>query len=83
VGKKCCWCCDKLGNLLGDIKLQGSHGKVYAWSPPQVGLDVTILQALEDALWDELKAAVGDSRNRFLGFSWENSSSSTETLDFY
>jgi hypothetical protein len=62
VDKKCCWCCDKLGNLLGDIMLPDSHGIIYAWSPPRVGLDVTVLQALENALWDELKAAVGDTR---------------------
>lgn len=41
---------------------------LYAWSPPQIGLDVTILQALEDALRDELNTAVGDiSRDCFLG----------------
>jgi hypothetical protein len=41
--------------------LLGSHGMLYAWSP-RVGLDVTVFQALEDALWNELRAAVGDNR---------------------
>ena len=57
VGRRCCWCCEKLGNLSGDIKLSGSHGKLYAWSPPQVGVDMNVLKDLEDALWDELNAA--------------------------
>ena len=55
--------------------MPGSHGMLYAWSPPRVGLDVTVLQALENILWDELKAAVGDTR--FLVHSRQNFGSST------
>jgi len=53
VSKKCCWCCNRLGSLLGDIKLPGSHGVLYSSS--------CVLQSLEEDLWDEMKAAVGDS----------------------
>ena len=35
VNKKCCWCCDRLGTLLGDVKLPGSHGVLYSWRPPR------------------------------------------------
>jgi len=75
LAKSVVGCCDRLGSLLGDIKLPGSHGVLYAWSPPRVGLDVTILQSLENDLWDELKAAVGDAR--FCVYSRQSPSSST------
>jgi hypothetical protein len=64
VGGKCCWCCDRLGSLLGDIKLPGSHGVLLSWTPPRVGVDVTVLQALENDLWDEMNAAVEDIISR-------------------
>ena len=47
-----------LGNLLWDIDLPGSHGVISAWSPPRVGLDLTVLQDLENNLWDELYRAI-------------------------
>ena len=25
VNKKCCWCCNRLGTLLGNVELPGSH----------------------------------------------------------
>ena len=71
---KCCWCCDRLGSLLGDIKLPGSHGVLFSWTPPRVGVDVTILQALENDLWDEMNAAVED--NIFCDHSHQSSGSS-------
>lgn len=75
VGKKCCWCCNRLGSRLGDIKLPGSHGVLYSWTPPRVGVDITVLRALEDDLWTELKAAVGDTMFRV--HSRQSSGSST------
>ncbi|KAJ8583012.1 hypothetical protein M405DRAFT_829631, partial [Rhizopogon salebrosus TDB-379] len=63
VGKKCCWCCSTLSSILSQdkhvsIKLPGSHGIVYPWSPPRVGLDVSVLEILEERLWAELHTAV-------------------------
>lgn len=58
VGKKCYGGCGMLGNLLWDIDLPGSHGVISAWSPPRVGLDLTVLQDLENNLWDELYRAI-------------------------
>ncbi|EDR06078.1 uncharacterized protein LACBIDRAFT_294726 [Laccaria bicolor S238N-H82] len=76
VGKKCCWCCDRLGSLLDiDIKLPGSHGVLFAWTPPRVGVEVTILQQLEKELWDEMSAAVTDKISG--GHSRQSSGSST------
>ena len=57
VDKKCCWCCDRLGTLLGDVKLPGSHGVLYSWRPPRVGVDVAVLRSFESILWNEMKAA--------------------------
>ena len=78
VSKKCCWCCDRLGSLLGDIKLPGSHGVLYSWGPPRIGVDFSVLQSLEKNLWDEMKAAVGDtlpprqSSGSSTGKEWEH-----------
>ncbi|KAJ8587978.1 hypothetical protein M405DRAFT_277292 [Rhizopogon salebrosus TDB-379] len=62
VGKKCCWCCSTLGAILQDkcvsIERPGSHGVIYPWSPPRVGLDVSVLRKLEDRLWDELHGEI-------------------------
>jgi hypothetical protein len=63
VGKKCCWCCSTLSSILSQdkhvsIKLPGSHGIVYPWSPPRVGLDVSVLEILEERLWAELHTAI-------------------------
>jgi hypothetical protein len=63
VGKKCCWCCSALGSILSQdkrvsIKLPGSHGIIYPWSPPRVGLNVRVLLILEGQLWAELHTAI-------------------------
>jgi len=63
VGKKCCWCCSTLSSILSQdkhvsIKLPGSHGIIYPWSPPHVGLDVSVLEILEERLWVELHTAI-------------------------
>ena len=78
VGKKCCWCCDRLGSRLGDIKLPGSHGVLYSWTPPRVGVGTTVLRALEDDLWNELKAAVGVTMSRVQSRLSSGSSSTVE-----
>lgn len=75
VGKKCCWCCDRLGSLLGNIKLPGSHGVLFSWTPPRIGVDVSVLQALENKLWVEMNAAIEDNISRV--HSHQSSGSST------
>ncbi|KAG1805175.1 uncharacterized protein BJ212DRAFT_1469153 [Suillus subaureus] len=65
VGRKCCWCCDRLHFELlkangTQFKFPGSNGVIYPWSPPRVGVDVKVLQRLEDALFQELHAVISD-----------------------
>ncbi|KAJ3505231.1 hypothetical protein NLJ89_g7524 [Agrocybe chaxingu] len=64
VGKKCCWCCYKLAQLLKarkqEILLPGTHGVFYAWSPPRVGVDIQVLKMMERELWEKLEKAVTD-----------------------
>ncbi|KAG1873600.1 hypothetical protein DFJ58DRAFT_759202 [Suillus subalutaceus] len=65
VGRKCCWCCDRLRiELLGAnrtrFKFPSSNGVIYPWSPPRVGVDVKVLQRLEFALFQELYAAISN-----------------------
>ncbi|CAA7270715.1 unnamed protein product [Cyclocybe aegerita] len=65
VGKKCCWCCYRLATLLpqhyGDenpISLPGTHGILYGWCPPRVGVEVEVLKRLESKLWVKLDRAI-------------------------
>ncbi|KIJ93904.1 hypothetical protein K443DRAFT_12519 [Laccaria amethystina LaAM-08-1] len=46
------------------IALPGSHGVLFSWTPPPVGVDVTVLEALENDLWDEMNAAVEENISR-------------------
>lgn len=63
VGRKCCWCCDRLRLELQSanntrFKFPGSNDIIYPWSPPRVGVDLKVLQRLEDALFQELLKAI-------------------------
>lgn len=63
VGRKCCWCCDRLRlELLSAnnmrFKFPGSNGVIYPWSPPRMGVDLKVLQRLENALFQELLKAI-------------------------
>ncbi|KAL4073362.1 hypothetical protein V8B97DRAFT_230318 [Scleroderma yunnanense] len=63
VGKDCCWCCNRLAyhlsaHLKKNFKLPGTHGVVYGWKPPSVGIPVSVLKLLEDDLWVELVEAL-------------------------
>ena len=65
MGKDCCWCCNRLAYHLGaylhkNFKLPGTHGIVYGWKPPRVGIPLSVLKSLEDDLWVELVEALGD-----------------------
>jgi hypothetical protein len=52
AGKKCCWCCAKLSELMNPtILIPGSHGTIYPWCPPRIGVSLGILEALESELW--------------------------------
>jgi len=83
VGKKCCWCCSALGSILSQhdhisINLPGSHGVVYPWSPPRVGLDLSVLRILEEQLWTELHAAIKTAE---FGVPLSRQSSGTSSVD--
>jgi len=63
VSKNCCWCCDKLATHLQyrldkRFELPRTHGLIFAWSPPAVGVDVQVLKVLEGDLWKELLEAL-------------------------
>ena len=57
--KKACWCCFWLSQHL-QLKVTplGTHGVIYPWDPPIVGINEEVLQELEDALWKELRNIV-------------------------
>lgn len=83
VGRKCCWCCDRLRfQLLLDnktrFKFPGSNGAIYPWSPPRVGVDVKVLQKLEDALFEELRRVIEREAN----YLWERQHPRSYNLPF-
>ena len=59
VTQKCCWCCDWLRkNLELHFTLPGTHGVIYPWDPPKVGVSELVLKKLEEELWIKLYDAV-------------------------
>ncbi|KIM51598.1 hypothetical protein SCLCIDRAFT_33316 [Scleroderma citrinum Foug A] len=59
VSKRCCWCCEWLGkNLESQFTLPGTHGMMYPWDPPNVGVSESVLKKLEGELWDQLYRVV-------------------------
>jgi hypothetical protein len=65
VGIKCCWCGHKLASLLGNIKLPRSFtwGSIFLDSSSG-GVDIAVLQALENDLWGEMKIAINRAISR-------------------
>jgi len=59
TGKKCCWCCEKLSQLVHPILMPGSHGTIYPWCPPR-GINIVILETLESQLWAKLFQGLKD-----------------------
>ncbi|GBE85842.1 hypothetical protein SCP_0803640 [Sparassis crispa] len=60
VAKKCCWCCNWLGeNLPVPMQecfiLPGSHGMIFPWSPPRFGIPLATLASLERELMHKLQ----------------------------
>ena len=53
AGKKC-WCCEKLSDLINPVSIPRSHGIIYPWCPPRIGIDLAVLEALEKQLWARL-----------------------------
>ncbi|KZV70414.1 hypothetical protein PENSPDRAFT_579395, partial [Peniophora sp. CONT] len=57
VSKKCCWTCWQLYKLLeacdSGFDLPGSHGTIYAWSPPEFGIPIAVLRDLRHGLLKE------------------------------
>ncbi len=74
VGKKCCWCCSSLASALRTehplISFQGpeSHGLIFPWVLPTIGISVPVAQYMETALirmWLEEALKFASERLRF------------------
>ncbi|KAF8414845.1 hypothetical protein L210DRAFT_852298 [Boletus edulis BED1] len=79
VSKKCCWCCDWLGGHLdAQFQLPGTHGLMFPWDPPVVGVDVSVLKTLEAKLWEELHRVVSSELQELLYSRHSSASSSFE-----
>ena len=66
--KKCCYCCDLLGQILNSgrgtdhqFKLPGAHGMIFPWIPP-ADLDATVLSRIKDILVEEVRKEVRKGR---------------------
>ena len=67
VNKKSCWCCDWLSrNLESQFALPGTHGIMYPWDPPEIGVSEIVLERLEDELWNKLHEMVSNSLPVFI-----------------
>ncbi|CCL99170.1 uncharacterized protein FIBRA_01185 [Fibroporia radiculosa] len=85
VNKKCCWCCTRLAEILlkryhMTCNVPGSHGLVFAWSPPVDGLELPVLLDSEGCLWDELFRAV-QAHDNFVPTHSRHSSASSSVVD--
>ncbi|KAF9507363.1 hypothetical protein BS47DRAFT_1398707 [Hydnum rufescens UP504] len=64
VGKKCCWCCARLAKRLHlthpeiIFDIPRSHGQIFPWALPPVGVTVDDALALESELVHELDRVV-------------------------
>jgi len=79
VGKMCCWCCQKLSQLINPlISTPGSHGTIYPWCPPRIGISLEVLEVLEGQLWGRLCQALHEhSHQRQSTHSRQSSGPST------
>jgi len=56
VGKKCCWCCSRLAEELQvahptvSFEIPASHGLIFQWALPTIGVSVDVAKAMEKAL---------------------------------
>ncbi|KAI0759227.1 hypothetical protein BD413DRAFT_288419 [Trametes elegans] len=58
VSKKCCYCCDILANLINTspqggltFLIPGTHGTIFPWHPPPLGINTEHLQQMRDKLF--------------------------------
>ncbi|KAF8342272.1 uncharacterized protein EI90DRAFT_3032685 [Cantharellus anzutake] len=62
VAKKCCWCCNMLATLLNSTDIQfslpGSHGRIFPWALPRIGISYEVACSLEDKLQKQLSLAI-------------------------
>ncbi|KAF8322353.1 uncharacterized protein EI90DRAFT_3078029 [Cantharellus anzutake] len=62
VAKKCCWCCNMLATLLNSTDIQfslpGSHGRIFPWALPSMGISYEVACSLEDKLKKQLSVAI-------------------------
>jgi len=82
VGKKCCWCCKKLSELIEpSISIPGSHGIIYSWCPPRIGVSLNVLEELEGQLWRRLHQALLEHRAQIRGAALSRQSSGSSSLE--
>ncbi|CAA7269090.1 unnamed protein product [Cyclocybe aegerita] len=80
VSEKCCWCCQRLRELVEPkIALPGTHGILVAWNPPSVGIDAKVLEKLGDELWLKLRRRLWDRASSMAHLD-HSSGTSPETL---
>ncbi|KAF8322368.1 uncharacterized protein EI90DRAFT_3078080, partial [Cantharellus anzutake] len=62
VAQKCCWCCNMLATLLNSADIQfslpGSHGRIFPWALPSMGISYEVACSLEDKLQKQLSLAI-------------------------
>ncbi|KAF8337098.1 uncharacterized protein EI90DRAFT_3044876 [Cantharellus anzutake] len=62
VAKKCCWCCSMLATLLNSTDIQfslpGSHGRIFPWALPSMGISYEVACSLEEKLKNQLSLAI-------------------------
>src|SRR5260221_1309210 len=56
VGKKCCWCCSTLSRAIYllqdsvDPEIPASHGLIFPWALPTIGISVAAAKFMENGL---------------------------------
>ncbi|KAF9508254.1 hypothetical protein BS47DRAFT_1350567 [Hydnum rufescens UP504] len=71
VGKKCCWCCSQLAEQLNiahphiSLQVPASHGLVFPWALPSIGISLAIAESLETALKEVWHQQVGKFAEEF------------------
>jgi hypothetical protein len=62
VATKCCWCCNMLATLLNStgirFSLPGSHGRIFPWALPSIGISYKVACSLENELRKQLSLAI-------------------------
>jgi OTT_1508-like deaminase len=71
AGKKCCWCCSQLAKQLNlahphiSLQVPASHGLVFPWALPTIGISLGIAESLETALKEVWRREAGKFAEEF------------------